>query len=444
MDYIYDITLHLIPSGEIPVVTVKQGDTSTRFIKVTVIKEDSIYHPGAEQTVLFREEKPDGTGVLADNKSIDTELERYLVTVDADGFITIELTEQMTVCPGYCKCDLCFVSDGETISTAPFILEVVEVPDVTGLATSSNDFRSLVNALDKVWDAGVAALPGVVDAGTLVLGPDWEGDGPYTYKITQNMLPSFATFPTYGGRRTVALAWNDEQNSAAITGYTEWSSTLIGLYDDVGSMGVPSVLEYGTEYEIRYSTTNENIKLVVQHNSDEIRTTENLSITFAENDTFQMFLEISGAAEIDDTIQISMYTKSGWYTPTEKTVVNIMNDPDVIRQMVADGVTSIYIVNRGGDLTAYAIDGRPSVQLTVPVVYMETGGGDYDNVQDGQIIAYDEATGSWVNKDLSDYGLLDENGVRALITSYGYQTADQVNQLIRNYITTLDANSIRY
>ena len=318
MEYTREIVLQFIPSGDIPVVIVKQGDTSTRFIKVTVIKEDSIYHPGAEQTILFREEKPDGTGVLADNKSIDTELERYLVTVDADGFITIELTEQMTVCPGYCKCDLCFVSDGEIISTAPFILEVVEVPDVTGLAISSNDFRSLINALEKVWDAGVVDIPGATESGTIAIGTEWQGDDPYYIQVTTS------------------------------------------------------------------------------------------------------------------------------YTLTDQTMVNAMTDSTVVEQMFADGVNEIYFVNTGGSLTAYAIGGKPSVPLTVPVVYVETGGATYDNVQDGQVIAYDGTAGRWINKDLSDYGLLDENGVRTLITSYGYQTADQVNQLIRNYITTLDANSVRY
>ena len=320
MEYIYNITLHLIPSGEIPVVTVKQGDASTRFIKATVVQGDQTYIPGAEQTVMFREEKPDGTGVLMDNNSIDTELGRSLVTVDEDGVITIELIEQTSTCPGYCRCDLCFVSGGELISTAPFLIEVARSPGISGSAVSGDDFRSLVNALDRVWESGVIAVPGVVASGTVVIGTGWTGDDPYTCAITQ----------------------------------------------------------------------------------------------------------ISG------------------YTPTEHTVVSIVNDADVMQQLQADGVTNLFITNTGGTLTAHAIGGRPSVQLTVPVIFIESDTATYHNVQDGQVIAYDNTAGTWVNKDIGDYGFLTEQGVRTIVTSYGYQTATQVNNLIRDYIQAMDGNDTEY
>ena len=320
MEYVYNITLHLIPSGEIPVVTVKQGDSSTRFIKATVIQGDRTYIPGAEQTILFREEKPDGTGVLMDSSSIDTELGRSLVTVDANGVIMIELTEQTSTCPGYCRCDLCFISSGEIISTAPFLIEVEQSPGISGSAVSNDDFRTLVNALDRVWETGIVSMPGAVASGTVVLGTGWTGDDPYTVAVTQ----------------------------------------------------------------------------------------------------------ISG------------------YTPTADTIVNIMNDANVIQQMIEDGVTTLYITNNGGTLTAHAIGGRPSVQLTVPVIFVETDSATYDNVQDGQVIAYDGTAGTWVNKDLGDYGFLTEQGVRTIVTSYGYQTETQVNNLIRDYIQAMDGNNTEY
>ena len=320
MEYIYNITLHLIPSGEIPVVTVKQGDSSTRFIKATVIQGDRTYIPGAEQTVLFREAKPDATGVLMDSSSIDTELGRSLVTIDQNGVITVELTEQTSTCPGYCRCDLCFISSGEIISTAPFLIEVEQSPGISGSAVSNDDFRTLVNALDRVWETGIVSMPGAVASGTVVLGTGWTGDDPYAVAVTQ----------------------------------------------------------------------------------------------------------ISG------------------YTPTADTIVNIMNDADVIQQMIEDGVTTLYITNNGGTLTAHAIGGRPSVQLTVPVIFVETDSATYDNVQDGQVIAYDGTAGTWVNKDLGDYGFLTEQGVRTIVTSYGYQTATQVNNLIRDYIQAMDGNDTEY
>lgn len=163
MEYIYDITLSLVPAGDIPVVSVKQGDSSMRFIRARITTEDGPLHPGAEQTVLFREEKPDGTGVLLDNTYQDETLGRYLVAVNGDGTVTVELTDQATSCPGLCKCDICFVQSDRSISTAPFILDVDASPDVTHSVVSSDDFRTLINALENVDRTNVSSLNDMTD-----------------------------------------------------------------------------------------------------------------------------------------------------------------------------------------------------------------------------------------------------------------------------------------
>lgn len=320
LEYIHDITLHLIPSGEIPVIRVKQGDTSVRFVRVKVVQDDEQLIPGAEQVILFREEKPDRTGVLLDSAHLDDQLNRYLVTLNNDGTISVELTEQTTTCVGLCRCDLCFISGGNSISTSPFVLDVEAVPDITRQIISSNDFRTLINALDHVWENGIIAMPGAVASGYVILGTTWSGDDPYTFTITS----------------------------------------------------------------------------------------------------------ISG------------------YTPTTNTVVNVMNDADVIQQMIEDDVTHLYITNTDGTLTAHAVGGMPSAQMIVPVIFVETDSATYDNVQDGQVIAYDGTAGTWVNKDISDYGFMTESGVRTIVTSYGYQTETQVTNLIREYIQTIDGNNTEY
>lgn len=163
MEYIHDITLHLIPSGEIPVIRVKQGDTSVRFVRVKVVQDDEQLIPGAEQVILFREEKPDRTGVLLDNTHLDDQLNRYLVTLNGDGTISVELTEQTTSCIGLCRCDLCFTSGGNSISTSPFIIDVEAVPDITHQIVSSDDFRTLINALKDVGLSSVTALEDMTD-----------------------------------------------------------------------------------------------------------------------------------------------------------------------------------------------------------------------------------------------------------------------------------------
>ena len=163
MEYVQDIVLNVTPDSSVPVVHVKQGDASTRFIRAVIVKDHEILTPGAEMTVLFREEKPDGTGVLLDSTYEDTDLGRYLVVVNEDGSVVIELVEQTTTCTGLCKCDLSFIDGQKTISSASFILDVECAPDVSTIAVSSNDFRTLINALEDVGLASTTQLTDMTD-----------------------------------------------------------------------------------------------------------------------------------------------------------------------------------------------------------------------------------------------------------------------------------------
>ena len=451
MDYTYDITLSMVPSGEIPVVTVKQGDASTRFIKATVIKEDSIYHPGAEQTILFREEKPDGTCVLVDNNSIDTNLERYLVTVDENGAVVIELTSQMLSCSGYCKCDLCFANGGETISTSPFVLDVEAAPAVSEHAVSSDYFQTLVSALSHVWDSGVTSVPGAVATGALTIGPEWQKEDElvYTYPIHKNILSEFANFPTTAGAGFFTIVWDSAKKNAHVTGRGGWRTMVdlwapeYGLTPGGANVLLPPEIELGSEYSIRYQTSDTNVKLYVEYNGVE-QDVSKRTFVFSDGDSLMISISFEADADINADICVGMYKTVPGYAPTSTTVVNVINDADVMRQMIEDDVQSIYIVNNSGALTAYAIGGKPSVALTVPVVYIETSTSSYHDVQNGHILAYDGQLGTWTNKDIGDYGLLNNTQARDLIESYGYMTKEQVERAVSLYIQNLDANAIQY
>lgn len=163
MEYTREIVLNIIPDSSIPVVRVKQGDASTRFIRAIVVKDHEILIPGAEQIVMFREQKPDGTGVMLDSAYEDIQLGRMLVTVDEDGAVIIELVAQTTTCPGLCRCDLCFIQDDRTISTASFVLDVERAPDISGGAVSSDDFRTLINAIRDVGLSSTTQLTDMTD-----------------------------------------------------------------------------------------------------------------------------------------------------------------------------------------------------------------------------------------------------------------------------------------
>ena len=63
-------------------------------------------------------------------------------------------------------------------------------------------------------------------------------------------------------------------------------------------------------------------------------------------------------------------TVSG-YTVTAKTMVSILPNAAALIQMRNDGVHTMYITNDNGTLTAYATGNKPSVSMTVPVLFTE-------------------------------------------------------------------------
>lgn len=180
MEYTREITLDIYPSGELPVVRVKQGDGSTRFIQISLTKNGLPYTIEEQTQVIFRCDKPDGTSVILDSMFLDTELGRYLVTVNNNNTITVELVSQVTTAVGRCYCDICLVNGGE-LSTIPFSIIVARMPNATVLAVSTNDFRTVTNLIAQAE----GMMEGVEQSiCTLTIGTAWSGAGPYTQQIS--------------------------------------------------------------------------------------------------------------------------------------------------------------------------------------------------------------------------------------------------------------------
>ena len=60
------------------------------------------------------------------------------------------------------------------------------------------------------------------------------------------------------------------------------------------------------------------------------------------------------------------------YTVTDKTMISVLPSADVIEQMIADGVTNIFITNSNGTLTATAVGGAPTTAMTLQVLCSES------------------------------------------------------------------------
>jgi len=166
----------------VTVVSVKQNDAFARFINVTLMKDGVKYAPESGVWAMFRCEKPDGTAVVTDSSAQDTELGRYLVNIESDGTITIEIVDQVTAAVGRCKCDVCLMYNTEVLSTTQFIIDVKPVPNVASLVVSSDDFRTLVNALAEIGDIEGKVVDRVA---TLTLPKTgWSGNDPYTQAVS--------------------------------------------------------------------------------------------------------------------------------------------------------------------------------------------------------------------------------------------------------------------
>lgn len=181
MNYTRYITLDVNAASAVTVVNVKRSDAFARFINVTLVKDGVKYTPETGVWAMFRCEKPDGHGVITDSRNQDTELGRYLVTINGDGTITIELIEQVTTAVGRCKCDVCLLFNDEVLSTTPFIIDVRPIPNVASLAVSTDDFRTLIDAIAEIGDIEGKVLDKVA---TLTLPASWSGNGPYTQNVT--------------------------------------------------------------------------------------------------------------------------------------------------------------------------------------------------------------------------------------------------------------------
>lgn len=181
MNYTRYITLDVNAASAVTVVNVKRSDAFARFINVTLVKDGVKYTPETGVWAMFRCEKPDGHGVITDSRNQDTELGRYLVTINGDGTITIELIDQVTTAVGRCKCDVCLLFNDEVLSTTPFIIDVRPIPNVASLAVSTDDFRTLVDAIAEIGDIEGKVLDKVA---TLTLPASWSGNGPYTQNVT--------------------------------------------------------------------------------------------------------------------------------------------------------------------------------------------------------------------------------------------------------------------
>ena len=138
MEYIKEIAVDLAGEMLFEYITAVQGDNNSRFVKVTLLSNAQPYTVPSGSTAVIRCKKPDGTSVFNE------------ATINEDGTITAELTEQMLAAIGNCRCEISlYGADKSNLTSVPFIVKVTSAA-VNPNITSSDEFTAFVNALSKV------------------------------------------------------------------------------------------------------------------------------------------------------------------------------------------------------------------------------------------------------------------------------------------------------
>lgn len=82
-------------------------------------------------------------------------------------------------------------------------------------------------------------------------------------------------------------------------------------------------------------------------------------------------LSLPSSAWIGSTSPYTQLVTITDYTVSEKTKVDLTADETAVAVMVAAGTDRIYISNNNGQLTAFAIGGKPASDMTVNAIIQE-------------------------------------------------------------------------
>jgi len=115
----------------------KRGDQDSRYVEITPLNMGQPLTIPAGSTARIQATKPDGTQVIND------------ATI-TDGKIYAELTAQMLAVAGFVVAEIALYQGGSRLSSQLFLVNVKDTAYSEEVVTSSNEFKTLIDALDAV------------------------------------------------------------------------------------------------------------------------------------------------------------------------------------------------------------------------------------------------------------------------------------------------------
>lgn len=122
-------------------IVAKQDDTKSRFLLFQLL-DGAVPFNLTDRSVRVYGVKPDGAVIFND----------LTVTHSTTGFCLLELTNQMLAIAGTVKLELMITEGDKKLTSIPFEMEVIKKINSNAAVESSNEFRSLLNALKEIDD----------------------------------------------------------------------------------------------------------------------------------------------------------------------------------------------------------------------------------------------------------------------------------------------------
>ena len=234
MELVKEISLDIYEQPTYQYVNAKQFDNISRILKITLTDGETVLQPkSAEESAVCRALKPDGTGVIDP------------ATVEADGKITVALTDQMLACAGKVTVDIALVSlanPSMIISTATFFIQVEGAPTSGKQITSTDEFLALVEATAAANKAAAAANDAAGKANTATGKADTATGRANTAAQLLEGMTVTATDVAPGGKATATLTKQGDHYNldlGLVKGDTGPVSSVNGQTGDVQVMPAP-------------------------------------------------------------------------------------------------------------------------------------------------------------------------------------------------------------
>lgn len=381
LQYIQPITLDVAGGNVYKYVYAKQGDSGSRYVCATILANGKAIDISDDLTAEFRAVKRDGKSVINP------------ATINNDGTITVELTQQTLAVEGTVDADIIIKnSSGDVLSTASFKILVEKAP-VGEQIDSANEILGAEELIAEAVEAYMAENP--VEAGSSVyIGAVQPADGTLywldtsdsggvaeEYSITANLanvsIDNAATSITEGDSYAATLT-ADEGYTLSTVMVTMGGANVTNTVYASGSIYIASVtgdiIVTAAATEIPAATPVYAITNNLLH-----ATSDNAAVSAEENTAYTATL----TADTD-------------YTLDGATVTVTMGGTDVTAEVYADGVINIPAVT--GDVVITVVAAEPLGEFAISKAKIDNGTSYFKPTWelDGETLVVTYTGGTWI------------------------------------------------